>query len=132
MRIKHIFWVVSSQFIDTAELNELLINAERRKNRTIRTLHQKVSCVKNTTHVCWIGCTLWLSCIPWVSKFLLFLDVAVCVKISMELPLIQLVDLVLLQNKQTNGGRQVNAHCKMMNTSALTQLPPHSVFGRPH
>lgn len=58
MRIKHIFWVVSSQFIYTAELNELLVNA-------------------------------------WVSKFFLFLDVAVCVKISMELPLIQLVDLVL-------------------------------------
>lgn len=38
--------------------------------------------------------------IPWISKFFLFLDVAICVEISMELPLIQLVDLLLLQNKQ--------------------------------
>lgn len=41
-----------------------------------------------------------VGCIPWISKFFLFLDVAVCVKVSMELPLVQLVDLVLLQNKQ--------------------------------
>lgn len=54
--------------------------------------------------VCWFGCVLQLSCIPWVSKFFLFLDVAVCVKISMELPLIQLVDLVLLQNKTNQSG----------------------------
>lgn len=31
MRIKHIFWVVSSQFIYAAELNELLVNAKKNK-----------------------------------------------------------------------------------------------------
>lgn len=41
-----------------------------------------------------------LCCIPRVSKFFLFLDVAVCVKVSVELPLVQLVDLVLLRKKQ--------------------------------
>lgn len=30
----------------------------------------------------------------------------VCVKISMELPLIQLMNLLLLQNKQTGEGRE--------------------------
>ena len=38
-------------------------------------------------------------CIPGVSEFLLLLDVVVCVEVSLQLPLVQLVDLVLFQNK---------------------------------
>lgn len=55
----------------------------------------------NWLHVTFGGSALQRSAIPRVSKFFLFLDVAVCVKVAMELPLVQLVDLVLLhkQNK---------------------------------
>lgn len=38
MRIKHIFWVVSSQFIYAAELNELLVNAKKTKTKTKKNL----------------------------------------------------------------------------------------------
>lgn len=82
--------------------------------------------------VAWFGCALQLSCIPWVSKFFLFLDVAVCVKVSMELPLVQLVDLVLLRNKRINSGQRVVPRCEEMNTPALSQLPPHTAFGTAH
>lgn len=63
-----------------------------------------VMCKQHYVYVCllvsWFGCVLQRRCIPRVSKFFLFLDVVVCVKISMELPLVQLVDLVLLQNNE--------------------------------
>lgn len=48
--------------------------------------------------------TLWVKiliincagvCLPWISEFFVLLNVAVGVKISMELPFVQLVDLLL-------------------------------------
>lgn len=88
MRVKHIIWVVRAQFIDFAELNKLLVNAGGNKNCRMNELNRILS-------VDWLRFKSQLSCIPWVSEFFLFLDVAVCVKAFVHLSLIQLVDLIL-------------------------------------
>lgn len=65
--------------------------------------HWHLETLSNTPH--YYSIQYVSNCTPWVSKFLLFLDVAVCVKISMELPLVKLVNLLLGQNKQISEGR---------------------------
>lgn len=42
---------------------------------------------------------LQLSSIPWVSKLFLFLNVVVCIKVFIDLPLKKLVYLFLLKKK---------------------------------
>lgn len=47
-----------------------------------------------------------LSCIPGVPEFFLFLDVAVCVKVSKQFPLVQFVNLFLSRcTKMLRKGR---------------------------
>lgn len=100
MRVKHVFRVVGSQFVDAAELNELLVNAKGKSKR--RSSVGVSLLVDNRRHkpasfdIRGGGGLLFGGApVPRVSKLLLFLDVAVGVKVAVELPLVQLVDLVL-------------------------------------
>lgn len=95
--IKHVFWVVGSQFIYAAELNELLINAERQEQQKFNVSLAPLR-VRAADPADWGE----PGCIPGVPEFFLFLDVAVCVEVSEQLPLVQFVNLFLLRCTQSD------------------------------
>lgn len=104
--IKHVFWVVGSQFIYAAELNELLINAERQKDKfNVSLAPLRVRAADPAEP----------GCIPGVPEFFLFLDVAVCVEVSEQLPLVQFVNLFLLRctqsDKKGKSEKKISTRC---------------------
>lgn len=98
MGVKHIVWVVGSQLVYLAELNELFINAFKKEERKT-TLNSETTVFKGEDNA-----DPQLSSIPRVPELLLFLNVVVCVKVFIHLSLKQLGYLFLLKirNKRKN------------------------------
>lgn len=78
--------VICAELVYATELNEFLINTAKRTQRS--------NTLVSPPHGAEVPCR-GPHDVPGVSEFLLVLDVAVCVKVAMQLAFVQLLNLLL-------------------------------------
>lgn len=131
MRIKHIFWVVSSQFIDTAELNELLINAKRKKKKLYECYAERYHVSKTLRMCVGLGAFFdWAAYLGFLNSFFFWMWLFVSKSPWSFLS----YSLWILSCYKTNKSMDDSGSALTVRWTppALTQLPPRSVFGRTH